>query len=200
LGHQPLAALPKRQAFVIDCERPSATLRPTFLFWRKIVKSIPHRTKNNLPEQLRSAMIGLLNKELASVIDLGLQSKQAHWNVKGPHFIGLHELFDKVAEEVEEYIDGIAERAVELGGVALGTLQIVSVHTALTAYSTELTSGRDHIAALSTALAAFGASARKAISDATEMGDADTADLFTEVSRGVDKLLWMVEAHVQAET
>src|SRR5258708_30444981 len=84
-----------------------------------------HETKNDLHEKTRRAMIELLNQQLADVIDLGLQAKQAHWNVKGPHFIGLHELFDKVAEELEEFTDGIAERAVELGGISLGTIQVV---------------------------------------------------------------------------
>jgi starvation-inducible DNA-binding protein len=144
-------------------------------------------------------MIGLLNQQLADVLDLGLQAKQAHWNVKGPHFIGLHELFDKVAEELEEFTDDIAERAVELGGVALGTLQVVTRQSRLAAYPLNISSGKEHVAALSGALAKFGASTRTAIDAASKAGDADTSDLFTEVSRGVDKLLWFVEAHAQAK-
>src|SRR5260370_35968961 len=91
-------------------------------------------TQNNLAEPTRRKMIELLNQELSDVLDLGLQAKQAHWNVKGPHFIGLHELFDKVAEELEEFSDGIAERAVELGGVAQGTIQVVAKDTRLKEY------------------------------------------------------------------
>ena len=144
-------------------------------------------------------MIMLLNQQLADVLDLGLQAKQAHWNVKGPHFIGLHELFDKVAEGLEEFTDEIAERAVELGGVALGTVQIVSKISRLPAYPLSISSGREHVTALSSALAKFGATTRAAIDTAAKAGDADTADLFTEVSRGVDKLLWFVEAHRQAK-
>ncbi len=158
-----------------------------------------HKTKNDLREKTRRAMIELLNQQLADVLDLGLQAKQAHWNVKGPHFIGLHELFDKVAEELEEFTDEIAERAVELGGVALGTIQVVSKKSRLKAYPLDLVSGREHVAALSSALAKFGATARDAIDIAAKAGDADTADLFTEVSRGVDKLLWFVEAHAQSK-
>ena len=158
-----------------------------------------HKTQSNLSEQIRRKAIALLNQHLADVLDLGLQAKQAHWNVKGPHFIGLHELFDKVAEELEEYSDEIAERAVELGGVAQGTVQIVAKHSRLPAYPLHLTSGKEHVAALSSALAKFGAAAREAIDTAGTAGDADTADLFTEVSRGVDKLLWMVEAHMQSK-
>jgi len=157
------------------------------------------KTQNNLPEPIRRKSIDLLNQQLADVLDLGLQAKQAHWNVKGPHFIGLHELFDKVAEELEEFTDDIAERAVELGGVALGTIQIVSKNSRLSAYPLDLTSGQKHVAALSGALAKFGTTTRAAIDTAAKAGDADTADLFTEVSRGVDKLLWFVEAHLQAK-
>jgi len=164
------------------------------------MKTKLHPTKNSLRETIRRAMIELLNQQLADVIDLGLQAKQAHWNVKGPHFIGLHELFDKVAEEVEEFTDDIAERAVELGGVALGTIQILSKKSRLQPYPLDVASGRQHVEALSSALAKFGTTTRQAIDTASKAGDADTADLFTEVSRGVDKLLWMVEAHSQASS
>jgi starvation-inducible DNA-binding protein len=157
-----------------------------------------HETKNDLRAKTRRAMIDLLNQELADVLDLGLQAKQAHWNVKGPHFIGLHELFDKVAEELEELTDDMAERAVELGGVALGTIQIISKKSRLSSYPLDLAFGQKHVAALSSALANCGASTRRAIDTASKAGDADTADLFTEVSRGIDKLLWLVEAHAQA--
>jgi starvation-inducible DNA-binding protein len=161
------------------------------------IKLIP--TQNNMPAPTRSKMIDLLNQELADVLDLGLQAKQAHWNVKGPHFIGLHELFDKAAEELEEFTDDIAERTVELGGVALGTIQIISKKSQLSAYPLNLTAGEKHVAALSGALAKFGTTTRAAIDTASKAGDADTADLFTEVSRSVDKLLWFVEAHIQAK-
>ena len=156
-------------------------------------------TQNSLRETTRRAMIELLNEQLADALDLGLQAKQAHWNVKGPHFIGLHELFDKVAEGVEGFTDDIAERAVELGGVALGTIQVVSKQSRLVAYPLNLATGREHVAALSNALAQFGTTTRAAIDTAARAGDADTADLFTEVSRGADKLLWFVEAHLQAK-
>ncbi|MCI0533870.1 MAG: DNA starvation/stationary phase protection protein Dps [Verrucomicrobia subdivision 3 bacterium] len=159
-------------------------------------KLIP--TQNSLPEPTRREMIELLNQQLADAIDLGLQAKQAHWNVKGPHFIGLHELFDKAAEKIEEFIDDIAERAVELGGVTLGTLQVVANSSRLPAYSLTISSGKEHVTELSNALATFGATIRAAIDTATEAVDADTADLLTEVSRGVDKLLWFVEVHLQA--
>jgi starvation-inducible DNA-binding protein len=154
-------------------------------------------TQNDLPEKTRRTMIDLLNQHLADAIDLGLQAKQAHWNVKGPNFIALHELFDKVADEAEEFTDEIAERAVALGGIALGTIQVVAKNSRLPAYQTDLIFGSDHVIALSSALAKFGASIRASIDTAGGAKDADTADLFTQVSRAVDKLLWQVEAHAQ---
>jgi starvation-inducible DNA-binding protein len=155
------------------------------------------KTKNDLPEATRVKVIGLLNARLADCTDLQTQTKQAHWNVKGPNFIALHELFDKVNEDVEEYVDEIAERAVQLGGVAEGTARMVAKRSALAEYPANAVDGRSHVEALSSALASFGKAARKAIEEANESGDLDTADLFTEVSRGIDKWLWFVEAHLQ---
>jgi starvation-inducible DNA-binding protein len=155
------------------------------------------KTKNDLPEGVRTKVVQLLNERLADCIDLQTQTKQAHWNVKGPNFIALHELFDKINEDVEDYVDEIAERAVQLGGVAEGTARIVARRSSLAEYPAAV-DGRSHVEALSSALATFGQSARKAIDDANTLGDLDTADIFTEVSRGIDKWLWFVEAHLQA--
>ena len=156
------------------------------------------KTKNDLSEGVRIQAVQLLNERLADCIDLQTQTKQAHWNVKGPNFIALHELFDKINEAVEDYVDEIAERAVQLGGVAEGTARMVARRSSLAEYPAAV-DGRSHVEALSSALAAFGQSARKAIGEANQLGDLDTADIFTEVSRGIDKWLWFVEAHVQAE-
>ena len=157
------------------------------------------KTKNDLSQASRTKVVELLNARLADCIDLQTQTKQAHWNVKGPHFIGLHELFDKINAEVEDYVDEIAERAVQLGGVAEGTARIVAKASSLSEYPAKAADGHSHVDALSSALAAFGKLARKAIEQSNELGDLDTADLFTEVSRGIDKWLWFVEAHLQAE-
>ncbi len=158
-----------------------------------------HPTRIDLPETVRRKLVDLLNQNLADAVDLGLQTKQAHWNVKGPHFIALHELFDQLAEELEEFSDDIAERAVALGGVALGTSQAIAKQSRLTAYPTCLAAGTAHLEAMANALAQFGKSVRSAIDRATNLGDAATADLFTGISRGVDKTLWLVEAHAQAK-
>jgi starvation-inducible DNA-binding protein len=141
-------------------------------------------------------MATLLNNRLADAIDLQTQCKQAHWNVKGPEFFSLHLLFDKVNESVEEYVDEIAERIVQLGGVAEGTARAAALRSSLTEYPEDAVDCAAHAAALSSALAAFGAAVRSASASAEESGDADTTDLFTEISRGTDKWLWMVEAHL----
>ena len=143
-------------------------------------------------------VVELLNARLADCIDLQTQVKHAHWNVKGPSFIALHELFDKINDEVLDYVDEIAERAVQLGGVAEGTARSVAKRSTLAEYPADAVDGRGHVEALSTALATFGKAARKAIDLSSELGDQDTADLFTGVSRGIDKWLWFVEAHHQA--
>src|ERR1700757_3566169 len=139
------------------------------------------RTKNDLSEATRSKAVNLLNARLADAIDLQTQTKQAHWNVKGPNFIALHELFDKINEDVEDYVDDIAERAVQLGGVAEGTARVVAERAVVAEAPANAGDARSHVEALSSALAAFGKAARKAIGEANELGDLDTADLFTEV-------------------
>lgn len=156
-----------------------------------------HNTKNDLSKETREKMVEILNARLADSIDLKSQIKQAHWNVKGMSFIALHELFDEVATGIEEYTDTIAERVTILGGTAEGTVRVSAEKSTLNQYPMEITDGRDHVEAVSTALADFGKKVRANIDDADEAGDMDTADLFTEVSRGTDKLLWFVEAHIQ---
>ena len=159
-----------------------------------------YRTRNDLPEDARMKLVELLNTRLADAIDLQTQCKQAHWNVKGPDFIALHKLFDEVNGAVEEYVDLIAERAVQLGGVADGTARVVAKRSSLSEYpAVKGGDGREHVAALSAVLSAFGKLVRAEIDRSNELSDADTADLFTEVSRGIDKWLWFVEAHLQAE-
>jgi starvation-inducible DNA-binding protein len=141
----------------------------------------------------------LLNQRLADCIDLQTQCKQAHWNVKGPSFIALHKLFDDINEDVEEYVDLLAERVVQLGGIAEGTARMVAERTSLEEYPFHQTAGQAHVDALSSALAAFGSGARKAIEQVEELDDPDTVDILTEISRGIDKWLWFVEAHLQEE-
>jgi starvation-inducible DNA-binding protein len=154
-------------------------------------------TKNDLPAATRAEVVALLNQRLADCVDLQTMCKQAHWNVKGPQFIALHKLFDEVNEAVEDYVDLIAERIVQLGGVAEGTARVVAQRSELLDYPLTLTTGEEHVAALSDVLAQFGRSARISIAEMDELEDAVSTDLLTEVSRGVDKRLWFVEAHQQ---
>ncbi|HEY1434864.1 MAG TPA: DNA starvation/stationary phase protection protein Dps [Thermoanaerobaculia bacterium] len=158
-----------------------------------------HRTKNDLSPKVRARVIATLADRLADATDLMLQTKQAHWNVKGANFIALHELFDKINDAAEEWVDLIAERIVQLGGTAEGTVQATAKRTSLKPYPLTLVRGEDHVEALSSALAAFGKKVRAAIDKTGRAGDADAADIFTEVSRDVDKYLWFVEAHNQGD-
>jgi len=157
-----------------------------------------HNTKIDIAAETRGKLIEILNQRLADASDLKSQAKQAHWNVKGMNFIALHELFDQVATEAEDYIDLIAERITTLGGTALGTVRLAAEKSSLAEYPHEITDGRDHVDALSNALSDFGKKMRANIDESDDLGDKDTADLFTEISRGTDKLLWFVEAHIQA--
>jgi len=156
-----------------------------------------YKSKIDLPEKVRRNVIAVLNDRLADAIDLQSQVKQAHWNVKGPNFIALHELFDKISDLILEYIDDIAERVTSLGGTAEGTVAVAAKRSKLKNYPLSITAGKDHLYYLSTQLAAFGKAVRAAIEATDQFGDADTADLFTGISRGVDKYLWFLEAHLQ---
>jgi len=154
-----------------------------------------HETLNDIPESTRAQVIDLLNQRLADAIDLQLQAKQAHWNVKGLQFIALHKLFDEIYGAVEDYVDLLAERIVQLGGVAEGTGAIVAERSELPQYPLNLSSGEQHVWALSNALARFGERIRRTIDETDDLGDVDATDICTEISRGVDKWLWFVEAH-----
>jgi starvation-inducible DNA-binding protein len=160
--------------------------------------ALMYETENDLPRSARAELNELINQRLADSIDLQMQLKQAHWNVKGPHFIGLHELFDKIAEEVESYVDTIAERAVQLGGIAEGTVRVAASRSRLDEYPLQIADGSAHVEAVARALSRFGREARMTIEETQALDDADTADMFTEISRGIDKWLWFVEAHTQA--
>jgi starvation-inducible DNA-binding protein len=157
-----------------------------------------HKTSIDLDAETREQIITLLNQQLADTFDLYSQTKQAHWNVKGAQFFQLHELFDKLAAELLEHVDTIAERATTLGGTALGTARMAAGKSRLTEYSAETIGGRESVEALVQRYAELAASTRHAIDRSDELEDADTADLFTGVSRGLDKSLWFLEAHLQA--
>jgi starvation-inducible DNA-binding protein len=156
-----------------------------------------YSTRIDIPADTRSAIIALLNQTLAASLDLKTQVKQAHWNVKGLNFYQLHELFDEMASELEEFVDLVAERVTALGGLALGTARIAATQSILPEYPLDIAEGKDHIVALADRYAIYGKSLREGIAQTDDLGDADTADLYTEVSRAIDKRLWFLEAHLQ---
>ncbi len=148
-----------------------------------------------MSESIRTQSVASLNRELAAAIDLHGQMKQAHWNVRGPHFIAIHELFDKLADTALDAADLLAERAAGLGGTAEGTVQVATARSYLVPYPLGVADEAKHIFAVSAALASFGGSIREAATESNTQGDATTADLFTEISRSIDQQLWFVESH-----
>ena len=159
-----------------------------------------HRTRNNTSDNAKKVSIETLQGRLADGITLALDVKQAHWNLKGPQFIGIHEMLDMFRGKIDEYNDTMAERITQLGGTARGTVFSCSNETQLTPYPLDTYAVADHLAALIDRYAVFGNAVRANIDETDEAGDPDTADLFTEVSRGIDKDLWFLEAHVQEPT
>ncbi len=155
------------------------------------------QTSVDIPADDRAKIDKILNQHLADSFDLMSQVKQAHWNVKGSDFWQLHKLFDEVAERAAEWVDELAERVTALGGYATGTVRMAAASSSLPEFPTEITESMDYVKAVAERLAAFTNSARAAIDETDELGDANTADLFTEVSRCADKYLYFLEAHLQ---
>jgi starvation-inducible DNA-binding protein len=151
----------------------------------------------DLPEKTRLEITDLLNARLADTIDLKTQAKQAHWNVKGMHFIQLHELFDSIASHLEDQSDLLAERVTALGGTAQGTARLVAATSSMREYDLSATNGEQHVRALAKGLVQLANAARAAINRAADLGDQATSDLFTEIVRAADKDLWFLEAHLQ---
>ncbi len=165
----------------------AATSRPSKRFYP---------TRIDIPMDVRSQVAEILNKTLAATLDLKTQAKQAHWNVKGMDFYQLHELFDEIAGELEEYVDMVAERVTALGGTAMGTARLAASESILSEYDLDAITGEEHVTALSERFATYAKHVREAIDKTDELGDADTADLYTEVSRTIDKRLWFLESHL----
>jgi starvation-inducible DNA-binding protein len=158
-----------------------------------------YMTKNDLPSNARSAVISLLNENLAAAIDLALATKQAHWNLKGPQFIAIHEMVDGFRTELDDHVDAMAERVVQLGGTALGSLQSVSQATKLKPYPTDIHAVPAHLVELIERYGAVANMVRRGIDGSAAAGDPTTADIFTAASRALDKALWFLEAHLPGE-
>ncbi|NEQ97401.1 MAG: DNA starvation/stationary phase protection protein Dps [Cyanothece sp. SIO2G6] len=155
-----------------------------------------YESRIDLAADTRTTVVTVLSQTLAATIDLKTQTKQAHWNVKGRDFYQLHELFDAMASELEEYVDMVAERITALGAIAYGTTRIAAANSIIPEYPLDAVNGKAHITALAERFAAYAKHVREAIAQTDEAGDADTADLYTEISRTVDKRLWFLEAHL----
>lgn len=151
----------------------------------------------DLSDDTKSKIIDLLNARLADTVDMKTQIKHAHWNVKGPQFYQLHLLFDEVASHVDDAADLIAERAVQLGGVAHGTARIAAKTSSIPEYDLDAVKGEDHVHALVERLSKLANAGRDAIDQADKLGDKATSDVFTEIVRATDKDLWFIEAHIQ---
>ncbi|NJL97483.1 MAG: DNA starvation/stationary phase protection protein Dps [Synechococcaceae cyanobacterium SM2_3_2] len=156
-----------------------------------------YSTHNTIPADQRLAIIEILNQALAETLDLKTQVKQAHWNVKGLNFIALHEMFDTFATTLEGYVDMLAERVTALGGTAMGTARIAASASTLPEYDLTAVNGQQHLEALLARYGQYASSVRANIDKTAELGDADTADLFTEISRQIDSDMWFIEAHLQ---
>jgi starvation-inducible DNA-binding protein len=155
------------------------------------------QTRNDLPAESRGKLIDLLNQNLADLTDLYAQTKHAHWNVKGPTFYQVHLLLDELAEKVEEFVDEVAERATALGGVAQGGAKHVAAHSRLPEFPRDTFEVQAVLHAMAERYGIVAKNVRAAIDESDTHGDADTADLFTQVSREIDKFLWFLEAHLQ---
>jgi starvation-inducible DNA-binding protein len=162
----------------------------------KMAKTFP--TSIDIPEAKRTPIVEILNARLADATDLKTQTKHAHWNVKGAQFSQLHELFDQIAPHFDEYADLLAERAVQLGGIANGTLRQAAAASKMPEYDLSAVNGTEHLKSLIKNVSKFASLVREAIDRTDQLGDKDTADIFTEVSRQVDKDLWFLEAHIQS--
>lgn len=158
----------------------------------EIVKS----SKIELASNTKTKVVGLLNERLADGIDLALITKQAHWNLKGPGFIGVHLMLDGFRDQIDEHVDTVAERVAQLGGIALGTTQATASATSLKAYPTEIVAVQDHLKALIERYADAANKVREAIDACDEAGDADTADILTAYSRMLDKSLWFLQSNL----
>jgi len=151
----------------------------------------------DLKSNTKSTVIALLNARLADAIDLSLATKQAHWNLKGPQFIAVHEMLDGFRAGLDVHVDTVAERVAQLDGIALGTSQAVSGSTRLAPYPTEIQKVPEHLAALAERYAVLANQVREDIAAADEAGDADTADILTAFSRDLDKDLWFIKSHLE---
>ncbi|WP_442864973.1 DNA starvation/stationary phase protection protein Dps [Bosea sp. NBC_00550] len=182
----------KPAAKTLATKTPANKTAPKTSASTRIVKS----SKIDLASNTKTKVVGLLNERLADGIDLALVTKQAHWNLKGPGFIGVHLMLDGFRDQLDEHVDTVAERIAQLGGIAFGTTQTTAESTSLKAYPTEIVAVQDHLNALIERYADAANKVREAINACDEAGDADTADILTAYSRMLDKSLWFLQSNL----
>ena len=150
-----------------------------------------------LKPEIRQKMIPMLNQHLADLFDLMSQTKQAHWNVKGPHFHALHLLFDTFAEGLEKYVAVVAERITAIAGYANGTVRMAAANSKIKEFPGDILAGKDMLKALVERYAAVGNGVREGIDTSEKAGDMATSDMLIDVQRDLDQWLWFLEAHLQ---
>lgn len=151
-------------------------------------------SRNDLNDNAKKTSVEVLGGVLADSIDLYNMTRHAHWNVKGPQFLSLHELFEQFYTQLATDIDDVAERLVTLGGTAMGVSQAIPGTTRLPPYPAEIRQGQEHLVQLLQRYGRVAKALREGIDATDEAGDADTADLLTGLSRNIDKAVWMMEA------
>jgi starvation-inducible DNA-binding protein len=161
------------------------------------VAPVLYPTRIDLPFEIRLDIIRMLNQTLACTVDLRSHVKQACWNVRGKDFVSLHALFTKMTTELDTYADLEAERIAILGGVVMGTARMVATRSQLPEYPNALMEGNDHVVALVERFAHYATVMRDGITQAADVEDAGSAAVYTDISRGVDKQLWVLESHLQ---
>lgn len=157
------------------------------------------KSKNSSSSKPKNKLIDVLNSVLAEAIDLQMQCRQAHWNVRGKNFIALHEFFGRLYTELSVDIDEIAERTAGLGGTAYGSKEEVSGVSGLPKYPVDISSGSDHIQNLAKSFAAHSKSLKKAIEEADDADDDVTEDLLTTICGNMEKRLWLIESHIEGK-
>ena len=156
------------------------------------------KTRNTLPTKTREKMSDEINARIATLIDLQLQVKQTHWNIRGPQFIAIHEMLDKLYADLDKWVDAMAERITQLGGAAYGTLDAIKGSSSLDKYPTQDLTWQDRMEHLADVIAASSTETRDSIEVAEDAGDPVSGDIITDAARGLDLWLWKVESHLDS--
>lgn len=153
-------------------------------------------TLNELPAPTRSEVTGMLSRLLVETLDVALCARHAHWNVRGPDFLLLHDLMDHIGTELDDQADRLAKRIRALGGTVRGTAHTIATESSFKPYPVEVAEGQDHLEALALRLGLLSAEARLSIYECSGGLDPVTADVLVRVNSAIDDVLWSVESHL----